>query len=182
MLKIITILSLFIFTLGNSQESSLLGIKNISTLYSSLNSKKETVIEKQITTIGNFKDWNLEKITLKDLSNNISVNVFGIMTEYETFDTISKRTITFEKPELKSLIESLEILDKNTENRPNLETKYKYQTKNGIEIGTTYNEALKSWEFYHKIAGITFAQSNVKFSKSEFKDLIKTLKRVEQSL
>ena len=83
--------------------------------------------EKEIIDLAKFKNINIQKIVLKDLADNSTETVLGLMTEYETFDNISKRTLTVEKPELSKWIESLAILEqKENEKIGNSNKKYKF--------------------------------------------------------
>ncbi|GAA5086717.1 hypothetical protein GCM10023210_08880 [Chryseobacterium ginsengisoli] len=74
--------SLFIITFSSSyaqpprQRSTLGGLEQN---YQNFSSRKETVIEKEIIKLGKFKDLNFQKIVLKDLSDNSTLNVFAIM-------------------------------------------------------------------------------------------------------
>lgn len=138
-------------------------------------------MEKKIFPLGDFKDLNFQKITLKDLSDNSSVTVFAIMTQFETFDNISKRTITFEKDELAKLIQALQTMEQNAGTNPENSTKFKYITREGIEIGTVYNRSQKVWENYINMSSV-ISMNIIKFNTSELKGLIKLLKTSEQSL
>ena len=85
-----------------AQESPLTFNRNteFNSGYNNFNNKKETLLEKQIFNIGKIKNLNFQKIILKDSKDNSSLSVLGIMTFFETFDSISKRTITFDKQEV----------------------------------------------------------------------------------
>ena len=85
---------------------------SITTSGLKINSRKSTLSEKEITPLSNFKNLNFQKIVLKDLSDGTTETVLGIMTEYETFDNISKKTLTVEKRELSKWIEALQTLEK----------------------------------------------------------------------
>ena len=56
-----------------------------------INSRKSVLIEKQIFDFGKFKNLSIQKIVSKDMSDNSTENVLGIMIEYETYDNISKK-------------------------------------------------------------------------------------------
>lgn len=144
-----------------------------------ISSKKGTLIEKQIFNIGKFKNLNIQKIVFKDTSDNSTENVLGIMTEFETFDNISKRTLTIEKTELSKIIQSLQTLEqRQNENKISVETKYKFVAMNDIEFGSVFNEN-KNWSNYIRLP---FYQNLIEFNKDELKELNKILKNVEQSL
>ncbi|MBP7498586.1 MAG: hypothetical protein KA796_01820 [Chryseobacterium sp.] len=149
--------------------------------YRNLNSKKEALVEKKIFPMGDFKDLNFQKIILKNLSDNSSVAVFAIMTQFETFDNISKRTITFEKDELAKLIQSLQTMEQNSITNPEQSTKFKYTTKDGIEIGSVYNSSQKLWENYINMSSV-ISMSIIKFNTKELKELVQLLKKAEKSL
>ena len=89
-----------------AQESPLTVNRNkeFNSGYNNFNNKKETLLEKQIFNIGKIKNLNFQKIIIKDSKDNSSLSVLGIMTFFETFDSISKRTITFDKEEVNLLI------------------------------------------------------------------------------
>lgn len=153
MKKIIS--SFFIVTcfLMSAQETPPV-IKNPLTTYNGLkiDSRKGTLIEKQIFNLGKFKDLNFQKIVLKDSNDNSTENMLGIMIEYETFDQISKKTYTLEKAELSKLIEALQSLQqKENENQMATNTKYKFVMLNNIEFGAVYSENKKSWINYIKL-------------------------------
>lgn len=166
-----------------AQESPLTFNRNtkFNSGYDNFNNKKETLLEKQIFNIGKVKDLNFQKIVFKDSKENKTFSVLGIMTFFETFDSISKRTITFDKEEVSSLIENLQTLEQKTVSKPNTETKYKYLTKNYLEIGSTFNEELNSWTYYLKLPNSS-SQHPILFDKSEFKELLNILKKVEKDL
>lgn len=105
------------------------------------------------------------------------------MTEYETFDKISKRTLTVEKPELSKWIESLAILEqKENERIGNSNKKYKFVLNNNIEVGGVYKEKEKIWINYFKFSSDFYSKNIEEFSKAELKELIKILKKAEQKL
>jgi hypothetical protein len=159
-------------------------IRNPLTTFGGLkiNSRKGTLIEKKIYDLGKFKNLNIQKIVTKDISDISTESVLGIMYEYETFDAISKKTLTIEKSELSKLIQSLQILEqKENESTPGQEVKYKFLTMSNIEFGGVYNEKQKSWINYIKIPS-TLNQSLNEFSKDELKEMIKILKTAEQNL
>lgn len=147
-----------------------------------INSRKGTLIEKQIFNYGKFKNLNIQKIISKDLSDNTAEKVLGIMTEYETFDIISKKTLTIEKLELSKLIQSLQTLQQKENEKTEIETKYKFQTLSNIEFGGVYNEENKKWINYIKFPTTNFNQNLYEFSKEELKDLITLLKKVKGEL
>ena len=78
---------------------------------------------------------NFQKIIIKDSKDNSSLFGFRYYDFFETFDSISKRTITFDKQEVNLLINNLQNLEQKTASKPNTETKYKYLTKNYLEVG-----------------------------------------------
>ena len=107
----------FIFSNGQEFKKEIQISKSEKT-FQGLNSKKETLIEKEIIHLGEFKDLIFQKIILKDLSDNSTVSNFGIMTFHETFNTISKRTITLKKEEFDKLIESLLKIEQKSNSKP----------------------------------------------------------------
>ena len=149
--------------------------------YNIFNNKKETLLEKQIVNIGKIRDLNFQKITLKDNKDNSSASVLGIMTFFENFDSISKRTITLDKEEVKLLISNLQTLEQKTTAKPNLETKYKYTTKNNIEIGSTFETSSNSWVYFLRLPNYNL-QNAVSLTKDEFKELQNILKKIEKDL
>lgn len=150
--------------------------------YRNFSSKKETLLQKEIIKIGEFKDLTFQKIILKDLSDQSSYIVFGVMTLHETFDSISKETLTFEKEELTKLIQALESLELNSTKKTENETRLKYITNNGIEIGSTYDDEAKTWVHYVKKSTQLYSNNSINFNNSELKELIKLLKKTEQIL
>ena len=149
--------------------------------YNNFSSKKETLLEKQIVNIGKIGDLNFQKITLKDNKDNASISVLGIMTFFENFDSISKRTITFEKEEVKLLISNLQALEQKTSTKPSVETKYKYTTKNNLEAGSTFDLGSNSWVYFFKLPNYNLQNATV-LDKDEFKELINILKKTEKDL
>lgn len=147
-----------------------------------INSRKSVLIEKQIFDFGKFKNLNIQKIVSKDMSDNSTEKVLGIMTEYETYDNISKRTLTIEKSELSKLIQSLQTLEQKENEKTAIETKYKFLTLSNIEFGGVYNEENKKWTNYIKFPSSTYSQNLNEYSKEELKDLINLLKKVEKEL
>lgn len=148
-----------------------------------VSSKKDILLEKEIVNLSKFKNLNLQKITLKDLSDNTTETSLGMMMEYETFDRISKKTLTVEKRELPKIIQSLENLaQKENEKTVDSEKKYKITLMNNIEIGAVYKESLKTWVNYYIFPTEYYSHSVNEFSKDELKDLIKLLRNAEKEL
>lgn len=147
-----------------------------------INSRKSILIEKQIFNLGKFKNLNFQKIVSKDMSDNSAENVLGIMIEYETYDNISKKTLTLEKSEVSKLIQSLETLEKKENEKTNIETKYKFATMSNIEFGSVYDENLKKWTNYIRFPSTMFSQNLNEYTKDELKDLLKILKNAEKEL
>lgn len=117
------------------------------------------------------------------MSDNSTENVLGIMTETETFDTISKKTLTIEKAELIKLLLSLQILDQKGNETQNQEyTKYKFVTLSNIEFGCVYRSYAKNWIHYIKLPSSFNNQNLIEFDKTELKQLIKILKSAEEQL
>jgi hypothetical protein len=125
---------------------------------------------------------NIQKIVLKDTQDNSTENLLGIMTEYETFDQISKKTLTMEKAELSKINQSLENLYQKENEKLAVETKYKFLTMNNIEFGAIYNEDKKNWTNYIKFPSAFYGNNLINYSREELKDLIKLLKNAEEKL
>lgn len=156
---------------------------SITTSGLKINSRKSTLSEKEITPLSNFKNLNFQKIVLKDLSDGTTETVLGIMTEYETFDNISKKTLTVEKRELSKWIEALQTLEKKeNETIGKSEKKYKFTLMNNLEMGAVYKEKSKNWVNYYIFPADFYSKSIYEFSKEELKDLIKLLKNAENEL
>lgn len=147
-----------------------------------VNSRKGTLIEKKIIHLGKFKNLNIQKIITKDMSDNSSETLLGIMYEYETFDEISKKTLTVDKNELGRLIQALQTVVQRENEKGNQEAKYKFVTMNNIEFGSVYREKLSSWVNYIKIPSNHFNQNLLDFNKDELKELITILRKAEQEL
>lgn len=147
-----------------------------------INSRKGTLIEKKITNIGKFKNLDIQKIATKDTSDNSSDTLLGIMYEYETFDEISKKTLTIDKNELGKLIQSLQTVEQKENEKTGQETKYKFVTMSTIEFGSVYREKISSWVNYIKIPSNHFNHNLLEFNKDELKELISVLKKAEQEL
>jgi len=147
-----------------------------------VNSRKGILIEKKITNLGKFKNLSIQKIVTKDMSDSSSESLLGIMYEYETFDEISKKTLTVDKNELGKLIQALQTVEQRENEKANQETKYKFVTMSNIEFGSVYREKLSSWGNYIKIPSHYFNQNLLEFNKDELKELISVLKKAEQEL
>ena len=147
-----------------------------------VNSRKGTLIEKKITNLGKFKNLNIQKIVTKDVSDNSSESFVGIMYEYETFDEISKKTLTIDKNELGKLIQALQTVEQKENEKGNQETKYKFITMSNIEFGSVYREKLSLWVNYIKIPSHYLNQNLLEFNRDELKELITILKKAEQEL
>ncbi len=150
--------------------------------YQNFSSKKETVIQKEIIKLGDFKDLHFQKIVLKDLSDDSTLSVLGIMTFSETFDNISKKTLTLEKSEIEKLIGALEKIQLDSSFKPEDDTKYKYVTKTNLEVGSNYHSNLKTWEYYLKLPGMFYSQNEIRFSQNGLTELITLLKTSYQKL
>lgn len=145
-----------------------------------INSRKSTLIEKKTVVLAKFKNLEFQRIITKDLSDNSSETVLGVMYEYETYDEISKKTLPIEKQELSKLILSLQTLEQKENDKADQETKYKFVTMSYIEFGGVYNKLQNSWTNYIKLP--SGSRSLHEFSKEELKDLIRILKKAEQEL
>lgn len=150
--------------------------------YNRFNLKKEVLLEKEIQKFDEFKGLILQKIILKDTSDNSTITVFGIMNLQETFETISKKTIVLEKEELKKIISTLENIEQRTRNSPLNETKLKYVSKKGIEIGSNSNEHLKEWNHYINFTSPMKNPYFITFNSKELKDLIQILIKAEKNM
>lgn len=159
-------------------------VKNPLTTYGGLkiNSRKGKLIEKKTIDVTKFKSLNIQKIVTKDLSDNTTENVLGIMTEYETFDNISKKTLKIEKSELSTLINALQTLEVKQSESKNSQTKYKFETMSNIEFGSVYNDNLKKWTYYIQLPSGFYNQNITEFNNDELKELIQVFKTVEQEL
>lgn len=147
-----------------------------------INSRKSVLIEKQIFDFGKFKNLSIQKIVSKDMSDNSTEKVLGIMTEYETYDSIFKRTLTIDKTELSKLIQSLQTLEQKENEKTEIATKYKFQTLSNIEFGGVYNEKNNKWTNYIKFPSTMYSQNMNEYNKEELKDLINLLKKIEKEL
>lgn len=147
-----------------------------------VNSRKGTLIEKKITNLGKFKNLNIQKIVTKDISDNSSDTLLGIMYEYETFDEIYKKTLTIDKNEFGKLIQALQTVEQKENEKAGQETRYKFVTMSNIEFGSVYREKLSSWVNYIKIPSNHFNQNLLEFNKDELKELIAILKKAEQEI
>ena len=150
--------------------------------YQNFSSRKQTLLEKQIIKLGDFKGLTLEKIILKDTSDNSSLSVLGLMSFSETFDQISKKTTILEKEDLSKLLQTLVKLEQNATSKAENETKFKYLTSNNVEVGSVYDQVLKVWNHYLKIPQSMYNQNPISFNTKELKDLIQLLKKAEQTL
>lgn len=147
-----------------------------------INSRRSVLIEKQIFNFGKFKNLNIQKIVSKDMSDNSTEKVLGIMSEFETYDNISKMTLTIDKSELSKLIQSLQILEKKENEKTETETKYKFHTFSNIEFGGVFNEESKKWTNYIRFPSTMYSQNLNEYSKDELKDLINLFIKVEKEL
>lgn len=150
--------------------------------YQNFSSRKQTLLEKQVIRLGDFKGLTLEKIILKDTSDNSSLSVLGLMSFSETFDQISKKTTILEKEDLSKLLQTLVKLEQNATSKAENETKFKYLTSNNVEVGSVYDQVLKVWNHYLKIPQSMYNQNPISFNTKELKDLIQLLKKAEQTL
>lgn len=150
--------------------------------YQNFSSRKQTLLEKQVIRLGDFKGLILEKIILKDTSDNSSLSVLGLMSFSETFDQISKKTTILEKEDLSKLLQTLVKLEQNATSKAENETKFKYLTSNNVEVGSVYDQVLKVWNHYLKIPQSMYNQNAISFNTKELKDLIQLLKKAEQTL
>lgn len=184
MKKLITLLSVTVAIHTIAQETPPT-FKNPPLTSSGLkiNARKSVLTEKQIVNLSKFKNLNIQKIVVKDLSDNTTETSLGMMMEYETFDRISKKTLTVEKTELSKLIQSLQTLEqKENEKIGDSQKKYKLTLMNNIEIGAVYRESLKAWINYYIFPTEYYSHSMNEFSRDELRDLIKLLRNAEKEL
>jgi hypothetical protein len=187
MKKIIILISGVFCTSAIAQSSPPPAFQKSSTVSTTsrgltINSRRGTLVEKQIHNLSKFKNLNIQKIVTKDLSDLSSESLLGIMYEYETYDEISKRTLTIDKKELTKLIQSLQTLYQKENEKIAQETKYKFVTMSNIEFGGIYSENQKGWNNYIRFPSAIYQQSLNQFSKDELKELIKILNNAEQEL
>lgn len=184
MKKIISLLILY-FGIYTTAQNSPPVVKNPLVKSSGLKikSREGALLEKETLNISKFKNLNIQKIISKDLSNDSEENSLGFMMEYETYDRISKKTLTVQKTELQQLIEALEIIEKKQNSKVgNSKKKYKFVLANNIEIGAIYKESLKMWINYFIFPTEFYSHSVNEFSKDELKELIRILKSAEKEL
>lgn len=185
MRKITILSSLIFYTIIQAQTSIPPVIKNSLTTFGGLkvNSRKGTLVEKKTIDVAKFKNLSIQKIITKDLSDNTTENVLGIMSETETYDNISKRTLIIEKTELSKLIQALQTIEfKQTETKTNQDSKYKFETFSSIEFGSIYKQDSKNWINYIQLPMTFMNQNLTEFNNSELKELIKVFKSIEQEL
>lgn len=184
MKKISTLFLIAVYSFMTAQISPPVTRNSASAISNGLtiNSRKSVLIEKQTFDFGKFKNLNIQKIVSRDLSDNSVENVLGIMTEYETYDHISKRTLTIGKNELLKLIQSLQTLAQKEAEKIKVETKYKFTTMNNIEFGAVYNRSAEKWINYVKMPSAIYSQNLSEFSREELKELIALLSKVEKEL
>ena len=77
------------------------------------------------------------------------------------------------------MINNLQILEQKTSSKPSTESKYKYLTKNYLEVGSSFNEISNSWTYYIKLPNSS-SQNPILLDKTEFKEIINILKKVEK--
>lgn len=150
--------------------------------YSSFSARKQTIIQKQTEKVGIFKDLEIQKITLTDLTDQSTHTVVGLMTFQETFDQISKNTTILEGDELKGFISALETLASRGQPKTNTELKLKYITQKGIVVGSNYSSTEKAWTYYLQLPRSAFAQRAIVFDVKDLGDLISLLKKAEKAI
>lgn len=184
MKKIISLLILS-FGIAATAQNSPPVIKNplITSSGLKIKSREGSLTEKEIINLSKFKNLNIQKIILKDLSNDSEENSLGLMMEYETFDRVSKKTLTVEKNELRKLIEALETIEKKeNSNGGSSNKKYKFVLANSIEVGAVYKEYSKIWVNYFIFPTEFYSHSVNEFSRDELKELVRILKNAEKEL
>lgn len=184
MKKLVLLLSIFFYIFSSAQVPPPPSKSSYKTSNNGLtiNSRRGTLIQKEITTLGKFKTLNFQKISSKDLSDGTVENVLGVMLQSETYDQIWKRTLTIDKAELTKLIAALQTVEQKEQERTAVETKYKFVTNNNIEFGGVYNNDSRLWNNYINFPSNSFNQNFIEYSKDELKDFLKILKAVEKEL
>lgn len=147
------------------------------------NAAKSNLVEKQIADIAKFKYLTFQVITGTDLTTSKSEKFIGICSEFETYDWISKKTLTMDKAELAKLIDALQnIYQKEGEKSSAVEKKYKFLTASKIEFGAVFNDKSNAWINYIDFPQNFNQKYLIQFSKSELNDLIKILKTASDKI
>mgnify|MGYP000697472038 CR=1 FL=1 len=87
----------------------------------------------------------------------------------ETFSAYARQFLGgLERPDVDKIdgLSPVIAIEQKTTSKPNTETKYKYLTKNYLEVGGTFDEELNSWTYYFKLPNSS-SQNPILLDKTE---------------
>lgn len=131
------------------------------------------------------KSYNLTEnqvLIITDLKSNDKRGCFRITTKYPTSSGTDEYVGTLDPDELDAAVLSLEkILNDIIPNTVDIYTEVIYKTRDGVQIGTFWNNKKKEWTLYVQTKSYT-ARSMSTFKSDEFTTLVDNLKKAKQMI
>ncbi len=131
------------------------------------------------------KSYNLTEnqvLIITDLKSNDKRGCFRITTKYPTSSGTDEYVGTLDPDELDAAVLSLEkILNDIIPNTVDIYTEVIYKTRDGVQIGTFWNNKKKEWTLYVQTKSYT-ARSMSTFKSDELTTLVDNLKKAKQMI
>jgi len=148
--------------------------------------KDGSILKKEfydLTTVG--KSYNATEnqvLIITDLKSNEKRGCFRITTKYPTSSGTDEYIGTLDPDELDAAILSLEkILNDIIPNSVETYTEVNYKTRDGVTIGTYWNEKKKEWTLFVQTKSYT-SRSMSTFKVDEITTLVNNLKAAKQMI
>ena len=180
MKKIIIVLALMMPLFLNAQEKE--EKTNSKTL--EFLSKDGSILKKEfydLPVVGtSYNKTQNQVLIITDLKSNEKRGCLRIITTYPSTSSSTDYIGTLDPDELDAAIMSMEkILADILPNKPETYTEVVYRTRDGIQIGTFWNDKKEEWNIYVQTKSYT-SRSMSSFKKDELSKLIENLKNAKQ--
>ena len=182
MKKLLVILALMMPLFLNAQEKE---TKSNSKTLEFL-AKDGNVLKKEfydLPTVGkSYNKTENQVLIITDLKSNEKRGCFRIITKYPTSSGSDSYIGTLDPDELDAAVLSLEkILNEIIPNTAETYTEVEYKTRDGVQIGTYWNEKKNEWTLYVQTKSYS-SRSMSTFKSDELTTLVDNLKKAKQMI
>ena len=136
-----------------------------------------------LPTVGkSYNKTENQVLIITDLKSNEKRGCFRIITKYPTSSGSDSYIGTLDPDELDAAVLSLEkILNEIIPNTAETYTEVEYKTRDGVQIGTYWNEKKNEWTLYVQTKRYS-SRSLSSFKSDELTTLIDNLKKAKQMI
>jgi hypothetical protein len=182
MKKLLVVLALMMPMFLNAQEKE--AKSNSKTL--EFLEKDGSILKKEFYDLPSVgRSYNITEnqvLIITDLKSNDKRGCFRIITKYSSSVTSDTYIGTLDPDELDAAILSLEkILNEVIPNKAETYTEVAYKTRDGVQIGTYWNDKKNEWTLYVQTKSYT-ARSMSTFKSDEITTLVDNLKKAKQMI